>query len=213
MRASFSAMLLAASLTSSHAAFAQYKSSAQIGYELTHPNPLAEGRLAPVATSGAVRKPSDLLHRNPEDRPTLSLGADAPGGGQPNGSSTVLGCEQYRPAYASILAMGFGTNSPVLTQQAKTQLDILARELTIPPYSTMRIRIEGHADTTGGDAVNDNISLGRAQAAVDYLSDKVDVSRIKAVGEGKHDLVKPTGEDVNEPCNRGILVVNLDQPR
>ncbi len=54
-------------------------------------------------------------------------------------------------------------------------------------YPNMRVTVEGHADSTGTDEYNLDLSQRRAQAVVDYLIQKVGiaVNRLEAVGYGE----------------------------
>ena len=67
-------------------------------------------------------------------------------------------------------------------------LDQFAASLRGNPNAT--VHIVGHTDSTGGDAVNNPLSLNRAASTRDYLVSRgVDASRITIVGGGAHQPV------------------------
>ncbi len=111
------------------------------------------------------------------------------------------------------LSVQFASGRADLTPEAQRTLDILGQALTTPQLAKARIRIEGHTDTTGTRDANMALSRQRAAAAVAYLQDRFGIpdGRLEAVGRGQDDLLIPTGENVNEPRNRRVHVVNLSE--
>lgn len=109
------------------------------------------------------------------------------------------------------LNVQFRTNSAALTPAAVRVLDQLGRALSSKALSSYRFRIEGHTDTVGSRTYNKRLSEQRAQAVLDYLAAHYDVdrSRLEAVGLGEEDLLVPTPDQVAEPRNRRVQVVNL----
>ncbi len=79
----------------------------------------------------------------------------------------------------------FATNSAVLTQAAKDNIDKMAKIVTEPENKETNILLEGHTDSTGTNAINQPLSERRAQAVADYLKLKgVDSSRLQTKGYG-----------------------------
>ena len=109
------------------------------------------------------------------------------------------------------LSVQFANNSAELTPLAIRTLDELGRALSSQALASYRFRIEGHTDTLGDPAHNQELSEQRASAVVDYLVSKfgVDRSRLAAVGMGEKDLLVPTRNNVSEPRNRRVKVVNV----
>lgn len=105
----------------------------------------------------------------------------------------------------------FATNSAELTPQARRLLDELGRALTSADLSPYRFRIEGHTDTTGSAEYNLLLSERRAQAVRDYLVQRFGISRtrLETVGLGQTRLAVPTGDNVDEPRNRRVHIVNI----
>lgn len=109
------------------------------------------------------------------------------------------------------LSVLFAVNSADLTPQARRLLDELGRALTSADLSPYRFRIEGHTDTTGNADYNMMLSERRAQAVRDYLVQQFGISRtrLETIGLGQTALAIPTGDNVNEPRNRRVHIVNI----
>jgi OOP family OmpA-OmpF porin len=110
------------------------------------------------------------------------------------------------------LNVQFATGSADLTPNAENLLNVLGQALTSPQLANAHFRVEGHTDTTGSRTLNQTLSTRRAEAVVDYLSQKFGVKsdRLQAVGKGQDDLLVPTPDQTPEPRNRRVHVVNLD---
>ncbi len=118
----------------------------------------------------------------------------------------------HGPARAPSVSLNvdFATGSAVLTPQAMQALDALGGVLGNPGLAAYHFRIEGHTDTVGSAALNKALSEHRAEAVVEYLTSKYNVSpsRLQAVGMGEQGLLVPTPDQTPEPRNRRVLVVN-----
>lgn len=116
------------------------------------------------------------------------------------------------PAAPSVnLTVQFASNSAELTPAATHTLDELGRALSSQALASYKFRIEGHTDTVGNPDHNQQLSDERAKAVVDYLVSKfgVDRARLEPVGMGETHLMVPTGNNVSEPRNRRVTVVNV----
>ena len=62
----------------------------------------------------------------------------------------------------------------------------------------------------GGSAVNEALSLRRANAVVEFIASHygIDRSRLTPVGLGETQLLIPTGNGVSESRNRRVVVVS-----
>ena len=109
------------------------------------------------------------------------------------------------------LTVQFLNGSAELTPAAMRTLDELGRALSSDALSKFHFRIEGHTDTVGAPDHNQTLSERRAQAVVAYITSKyhVDASRLEPVGMGESHLLVPTGQNVAEPRNRRVTVVNV----
>lgn len=114
-------------------------------------------------------------------------------------------------APAISLTVQFATGSSGLTPQATRVLDELGKALTSEDLRPYRFRIEGHTDTVGSSALNQALSERRANAVRSYLASNfgVEPSRLVAVGLGETRLAVPTGDNVDEPENRRVQIVNI----
>jgi outer membrane protein OmpA-like peptidoglycan-associated protein len=94
----------------------------------------------------------------------------------------------------------FGFDKSGLSADAKTNLDKLVKVIEV--YPDTDIEIQGHTDSKGSLAYNENLSVERASAVSNYLiSKKVNVNRLTIVGYGetlpKYDNDTETGRAQN----------------
>ena len=99
--------------------------------------------------------------------------------------------EQITAAVEQLKSLDFNSitfekNSSELTLQAKSTLDIAAKTLSDNP--DVKIRIEGHTDSSGNPELNLTISQQRAKSVFDYfVTSGIDQSRMEFEGLGdKH---------------------------
>jgi len=72
---------------------------------------------------------------------------------------------------------------------------------------TMRVRVVGHTDSTGSDAINDPLSRQRASSVKQYLEDRgIAGSRIEAVGRGEHEPIADNSSDTGRAKNRRVEI-------
>ena len=82
-------------------------------------------------------------------------------------------------------------------------LDQFAQGLGQQP--SMEVRIVGHTDNTGSDAVNNPLSVNRAQSARDYLVSRgVSSSRISIDGRGSREPIADNATEAGRARNRRI---------
>jgi outer membrane protein OmpA-like peptidoglycan-associated protein len=71
----------------------------------------------------------------------------------------------------------------------------------------MRVRIVGHTDSTGSDAINNPLSVDRAQSVRDYLAARgVAASRVETTGRGSHEPVADNNSDAGRAQNRRVEI-------
>jgi outer membrane protein OmpA-like peptidoglycan-associated protein len=71
----------------------------------------------------------------------------------------------------------------------------------------MHVRIVGHTDSTGSDAINDPLSVQRATSVRDYLADRgVDASRTEALGRGSREPVADNATAAGRAMNRRVEI-------
>ena len=89
-----------------------------------------------------------------------------------------------RPKGVNLL-INFANASDQLTPQAQANAQVLARALTSPQLSGVRIAIDGHTNAVGDRAYNQRLSQARADALAEYLVKAgVDRSRLEVHGYG-----------------------------
>ena len=98
-------------------------------------------------------------------------------------------CMGFKPAVRfSLPAAAFKLGSAELPDLLRQQLDRFAEAMRGKRGSGSVVRIEGHADATGSDAINGPLSQRRAEAVKDYLVKAgADQTMLQAVGVGAKD--------------------------
>jgi outer membrane protein OmpA-like peptidoglycan-associated protein len=79
--------------------------------------------------------------------------------------------------------------------------------------ASMQVRIIGHTDSTGSDAINDPLSQERARAVRDHLQDRgVPTSRMDVVGRGSREPLADNGSENGRARNRRVELF-LSEPQ
>ena len=90
-------------------------------------------------------------------------------------------------------------------------LDRFAQTLNANPNT--EVRIIGHTDSTGSDAINNPLSVNRAASTRQYLSDRgVAMNRIAIDGRGSREPVADNGSDAGRAKNRRVEIF-VAEPR
>lgn len=115
-------------------------------------------------------------------------------------------CMGFKPATTfSLSAVAFALGSAALPESLKQQLDVFADVLKGKTGTAKKIRIVGHADSSGEQAANLALSQRRAEEVKRYLVNKgVDASMFEVAGVGSKDLLKPETPTAAE--NRRVTV-------
>ncbi|HBK07788.1 MAG TPA: OmpA family protein [Acetobacteraceae bacterium] len=182
---------------------------------LAQSNPSADDIIKSLKPTGVIGSGTRGI------RPTSAATAPASATPRPAGATEHAGTAEHAasPAVPVVtkapsanLEVKFATNSADLTPAARAALDQLGKALSSSDLAQYHFRIEGHTDTVGSPEVNRSLSARRADAVVDYLASvyHIDRSRLQAIGMGEDDLAVPTGQQVPEPRNRRVQVINLD---
>jgi OOP family OmpA-OmpF porin len=99
----------------------------------------------------------------------------------------------------------YGFDSADLSSAGKQVLNEVAVKLKENPEVT--ITIEGHSDSRGDDAYNQDLSQRRAQAAKDHLVGQgVAADRITAEGKGEAEPVASNDTDEGRATNRRVVI-------
>jgi len=105
--------------------------------------------------------------------------------------------------------ISFAVNSAAIEPRLRPVLDAFAGGLGSEPQ--MRVRVVGHTDNTGSDAINDPLSLRRAESVRDYLSDRgVATSRIEVSGRGSREPVATNDTPEGRAKNRRVEIFLRD---
>jgi len=99
--------------------------------------------------------------------------------------------------------ISFDSGRAEIKANLRPVLDQFAQGLSGQPNT--EIRIVGHTDSTGTDAINNPLSVNRAASARDYLVGRgIDSHRIQIDGRGSHDPIGDNGTDAGRAKNRRI---------
>ena len=101
----------------------------------------------------------------------------------------------------------FDTDSAEIKPDMGAVLDRFADGLEAKTLSHMLIHIVGHTDSRGSDAVNDPLSLARANSVRRHLESKgVATSRIEVEGRGEHQPMVGNDKGYGRALNRRVEI-------
>lgn len=101
--------------------------------------------------------------------------------------------------------ISFDTGSYVVKPNMRPILDRFATTLNQNPVTT--VRIVGHTDNTGSDAINQPLSVNRASATRDYLVERgVAINRISIDGRGAREPVADNSTAAGRARNRRVEI-------
>jgi outer membrane protein OmpA-like peptidoglycan-associated protein len=99
--------------------------------------------------------------------------------------------------------LSFDTGRANIKPELRPVLDQFAHGLD----STTHVRVVGHTDSTGSDAINNPLSLERAKAVERYLEDRgVAGSRIEVAGRGEHEPIADNSTEAGRAKNRRVEI-------
>lgn len=101
--------------------------------------------------------------------------------------------------------VSFAVGSATIEPRLRPVLDSFASGLGSQP--SMLVRVVGHTDSTGSDAINDPLSLRRAESVRNYLEDRgVSASRIEVAGRGAREPVASNDTAEGRAKNRRVEI-------
>ena len=101
--------------------------------------------------------------------------------------------------------ISFDTGRSDIKSNLRPILDQFANGLQNQPNT--EVRIVGHTDNTGSDAINNPLSLRRAESARDYLSSRgVDSRRVAVAGRGEYEPIADNNSDAGRARNRRVEI-------
>jgi len=99
--------------------------------------------------------------------------------------------------------ISFDTGRHDIKPNLRPILDQFAQGLS--QQTSMEVKIVGHTDNTGSDAVNNPLSVNRAQSARDYLVARgVSSQRISIDGRGSREPIADNATEAGRARNRRI---------
>ncbi|WP_051237093.1 OmpA family protein [Ottowia thiooxydans] len=101
--------------------------------------------------------------------------------------------------------ISFSTGRADIQPALRPILDQFANGLGGQPNT--EVVIVGHTDSTGSDAINNPLSVERANSVRDYLSARgVDSRRVRTEGRGSHEPIANNGTDAGRAQNRRVEI-------
>jgi len=101
--------------------------------------------------------------------------------------------------------ISFAVGSAAIEPRLRPVLDAFANGLGGQPG--MIVRVVGHTDNTGGDAINDPLSLHRAESVRNYLEDRgIAAGRIEVAGRGSREPVASNDSAEGRAKNRRVEI-------
>ena len=101
----------------------------------------------------------------------------------------------------------FSTDRSDIRPEGRPVLDKVAASLLAPDFVAMRVRVVGHTDSQGSDAINDALSLARATSVRRHLESKgVAAARLQATGLGAREPLAPNDKAYGRTLNRRIEI-------
>ncbi len=101
--------------------------------------------------------------------------------------------------------ISFDTGRADIKPNLRPILDQFASGLSTQPNT--EVRIVGHTDSTGSDALNDRLSVQRAEAAKQYLAARgVDPKRVVIAGRGEHEPIADNSTEAGRARNRRVEI-------
>lgn len=118
---------------------------------------------------------------------------------------------KFKKKPTASLLITFQTDSVVLTQQSKGQLDIVAGALKNDRLKDFSFDIVGHADGRGQVEGNLVLSQQRAEVVRKYLIEAHGIleARLRAVGKGDSEPMNT--RDIAAPENRRVAIITIAQ--
>ena len=101
--------------------------------------------------------------------------------------------------------ISFDTGSAAIKPQLRAVLDPFATSLRDDPGA--RLMIVGHTDNTGSDAINNPLSVERAQSVRDYLVTRgVTGARVETAGRGDREPIASNTTEAGRAKNRRVEI-------
>lgn len=121
----------------------------------------------------------------------------------------AVGCPEVGETILSLEGVNFDTNKATIKSDSKMILDNAVSVLN--DNASVHVRVEGHTDSRGSDAYNQQLSQRRAESVAAYLvAGGISADRLSAVGYGESAPVAPNDTKENMYRNRRVDLVVTD---
>lgn len=108
--------------------------------------------------------------------------------------------------------ISFASGKSDIQARLKPILDQFAQGVN--QQGSMEVKIVGHTDSTGSDAINNPLSMRRAESARDYLVSRgVAASRISTEGRGSREPIADNATEAGRARNRRIDIYLAERGR
>jgi len=108
--------------------------------------------------------------------------------------------------------ISFASGKSDIQPRLKPILDQFAQGVN--QQASMEVKIVGHTDNTGSDAINNPLSVRRAESARDYLVSRgVAASRISTEGRGSREPIADNATEAGRARNRRIDIYLAERAR
>ncbi len=108
--------------------------------------------------------------------------------------------------------ISFATGKSAIQPRLKPILEQFAQGVN--QQASMEVKIVGHTDSTGSDAINQPLSVRRAESARDYLVARgVAASRISTEGRGSREPIADNATEAGRARNRRIDIYLAERAR
>lgn len=160
------------------------------------------------AIGGAVGAGTGALIGKHMDKKKAALEAELANQATVEGITDINGLPAIKVTFEA--DMTFAKNKATLSASAKTALVKFASQMATDDMVNTEIYIKGHTDNTGTAAVNERLSLQRAQSVGTVLkSNKIGASRIKEEGCSYNEPIADNSTKEGQAMNRRVEVYVL----
>jgi outer membrane protein OmpA-like peptidoglycan-associated protein len=106
----------------------------------------------------------------------------------------------------SYTVLAYRKNSAELTQYSQRRLDMIGEYLK-EDLDLELVLVDGYSDSYGGDWLNEQLSIKRANEIKDYIAGMgVDSNRIEVTGHGEKRHVSPNDNAIEREQNRRVVI-------
>jgi OmpA-OmpF porin, OOP family len=121
----------------------------------------------------------------------------------------AVGCPEVGEKILSLEGVNFDTNKATIKPDSEAILNNAVHVLM--ENASVHVRVEGHTDSRGSDAYNQQLSQRRAASVVEYfVAHGIDAGRLSPVGFGESAPVAPNDTAENMYRNRRVDLVVTD---